>query len=535
MLEARPNTTEDNLRNWWRIAPSFPCPMLDRLSVSGTPNRGLRGIQNLSIEFKYPLTAICGRNGSGKTTALALAALGFHSPPKHVPANAYRRPKRGEDYTYYTFRDFFFKGPGDPDITGLEIGWQYRYGRDVVNNKFINKRTKRWMSYESRPKRPTHYLGVIRSIPAIEQSTLRSRFKANATNSDSSALNEEYCGYLTEIMGRTYHEAGTMASDRYFLRQCKSGHTYSSFNMGAGEDVLIELLSVLQECPKGSLIVIEEVELGLHPEAQTKLARYLQEIMWEKKLQVIVSTHSQYFLDSVPREARIFLEGGRDRHTVIQGPSTRVAVGGMSEVQEPDLDVYCEDNVAELLIRQALPADVRTRVRILPMGADNELARQGRFHLRTRHDQERHMLLVWDGDATPGNKVDGFLKKADLTKDKMDEASFGRLNWITLPGGTAPEKWMLEVLDCNDGYEALRSLLNASVDEVAGYIERLKNLNDHHKVGYELGRLSGLPTQTALERLVMAVSNLPSRPLDPVHKAIESVLETGFPPVRRTL
>ncbi len=522
MLEPKPNTTERSLFGWWRYAKAFPYPILDRLSVRGTP--GLRGIQNMSIEFQYPLTVICGRNGSGKTTALALAALGFHSPPGHLPVNASRRPKRGEDTTYYTFRDFFFKGPGDPDITGIEIGWQYREGRDIVDNKFINKRSKRWMSYERRPKRPTHYLGVIRSIPAIEQTILRSRFKANSKDSGSWALNEEYCRYLTWIMNRTYDEAGVMASDRYFLRQCKAGTTYSSFNMGAGEDVLIDLLHVLQECPEGSLIIIEEVELGLHPEAQTKFARYLQEIMLKKKLQVIVSTHSQYFLDSVPREARIFVRRERDRHTVIQGPSTKFAMGGMSEVPDPELDVYCEDNVAELLVRQALPADIRKRVRVLPIGADNQLAGQGSFHLRTRRDQERHMLLVWDGDATP-SKVDGFLKNAGLTKEKMDEARFRHLNWITLPRGAAPEKWMLEVLDCEDGYEALRSALNeTSVTVVAGYIEALKNLGEHHDVGYELGRYSGLSAQVALDRLVMAVANLPSRPLDPVHKAIELVL-----------
>ena len=52
--------------------------MLRSISIKGRP--GLRGIQDLSINFNYPLTVISGKNGCGKTTALALAALGFHSP-----------------------------------------------------------------------------------------------------------------------------------------------------------------------------------------------------------------------------------------------------------------------------------------------------------------------------------------------------------------------------------------------------------------------------------------------------------------------
>ncbi len=112
------------------------------------------------------------------------------------------------------------------------------------------------MHYERRPKRPAHYLGVIRSIPAIEQTTLRARFKADATSSNSWALNDEYRKRLTNIMRRSYDEAGVMATDGYFLRRARAGDTYSSFNMGAGEDVLIDLLLELQRCEKGSLIVI---------------------------------------------------------------------------------------------------------------------------------------------------------------------------------------------------------------------------------------------------------------------------------------
>ncbi len=126
MPGTRLTKTEDRLLGWWQKGKNkdFPYPVLRHLSVTGDP--GLRGIQRLGINFDYPLTVICGRNGSGKTTTLALAVLGFHSPEGHWPINAHRRPKRGEDGTYYTFRDFFFKGPGDPDISGVEICWRYK-------------------------------------------------------------------------------------------------------------------------------------------------------------------------------------------------------------------------------------------------------------------------------------------------------------------------------------------------------------------------------------------------------------------------
>lgn len=44
----------------------------------------LRGISKANLEIRFPLTVICGANGSGKTTFSQLAILAFHAD---------RRPK----------------------------------------------------------------------------------------------------------------------------------------------------------------------------------------------------------------------------------------------------------------------------------------------------------------------------------------------------------------------------------------------------------------------------------------------------------
>ena len=48
--------------------------------------------------------------------------------------------------------------------------------------------------------------------------------------------------------------------------------------MGAGEDALFEVISTLMMCPDGSLILIDEIELGLHEEAQARLIDELKKI-----------------------------------------------------------------------------------------------------------------------------------------------------------------------------------------------------------------------------------------------------------------
>lgn len=39
----------------------------------------LRGLNRFVMEFKYPISVIAGKNGSGKSTVLALAACAYHN------------------------------------------------------------------------------------------------------------------------------------------------------------------------------------------------------------------------------------------------------------------------------------------------------------------------------------------------------------------------------------------------------------------------------------------------------------------------
>lgn len=49
----------------------------------------LKGIKNSHLSLSFPLTVICGINGTGKSTFLSLSILAFHAekPPFYVRAN----------------------------------------------------------------------------------------------------------------------------------------------------------------------------------------------------------------------------------------------------------------------------------------------------------------------------------------------------------------------------------------------------------------------------------------------------------------
>lgn len=504
MPGTRLNDTERRLLQSWRTGIDHMGPRLASLRVRGNP--GLRGIQELEVRFDYPLSALCGRNGCGKSTVLALAALAFHSPSGHHPRNALGGRSGESSLSYYTFRNFFYRGPGDAPVTGVSIDWQY-LGAPPIS---ITKRTEKWMHYERRPTRPVHYLGLLRSVPAIEQAVLRGHFGAES-RAARVQLSDRYRAYLAAVMTRAYDGASVLTESKYAVRRVQCGTEYSSFNMGSGEDLLVDLLWLLQEAPRGALLLVEEIEVGLHPEAVHRLAAILLEIVLEKQLQVIVSTHSRYFLDAIPAEARILLQRVADVHEVTYAPTTQFAMGEMSGLRDPEMNLYCEDEFSRKLIEACLPAEHRRRCRVFDVGSASELARQAKFHQRTQPNLK--CMVVWDGDVHTRQIAAWW-----------DASGLNRLNWAQLPGNSATEDWVLQVLNQAHGYEKLAVELNSTPRRAREVIGRLRTVPDPHDIPYELAQAENLDRQEAVRLLVRAVSRLPANPLAQMVQDVRAVL-----------
>ena len=517
MPGSRLNDTERHLRDWWDGATKFEFSALTGISVKGTP--GLRGITDLDLTFEYPLTVICGQNGSGKTTLLALAALAFHAPDGHHSYQA-RNYKTNNPKSYYTFVDFFFKGIRDPDITGVEIAWRYRGGRTL--EKKIRKQSKKWMKYETRPKRPVHYFGASRILPAIERNVLRGHFRVKRSKHESRQLNADFLKIFSRILTRDYADAVVTKSEKHSLRSCGYGSTYTSFNMGAGEDTLIEMLYHLQEAPAGSLIVIEEAELGLHPAAQRKFAEELQEIAWKKKFQVIASSHSPDFIDNLPRISRIFVQRiGSTVHNIIQNPTTRYAMGFLHGDSQYELTAYCEDSFAEQILKKATSPELRKRTRVIGVGGVEQVAKLCGAHVRAKW--EGNYLGVFDGDVAQNRA------KSSIVKEMPPNCNGDDVNYYILPGDNLPpERWVVKEILCDeDRLEDLRSELGEENIEIAkSYLQRLKVLDDHHGIGYELSKNFGID-QLDAEKLLVRVAcknNVKLIPFsDKIHEIIDNM------------
>lgn len=118
---------------------------------------------------------------------------------------------------------------------------------------------------------------------------------------------------------------------RYFKEQRPSFLlSYTSFrfdNSSSGEEALLKLYSRIfwlynaQKCMKNSLVLIDEVDLYMHPKWQRNLVNCLIEDMGkligkENKAQIIITSHSPIFLSDIPKANVLFLVN-KDKKCVV--------------------------------------------------------------------------------------------------------------------------------------------------------------------------------------------------------------------------
>lgn len=512
---------ERRLAEFWDNPPGgFARPLLRQLRIEGGP--GLRGISRLVVPIPYPLTIVCGRNGVGKSTVLGLAALSAKQPAAWRVYWGNARPRTQPNArASYEFKDFFHRPRGAPALDGLRLTWvSMDRGNEIeVVEQMV---AGRWVRLGDagrprragdRPEREIDFIPMARVLPAIEFGTLRAAFnggKAAATE----PLNADSVTKLSYIMGRPYDQAETNFIRGLGLANAACGAAYSGFDMGGGESSVIVLLSRLQAIPVGSLVVIEEIELGLHAEAQVRLMEVLLGYCLNRRLQVICTTHSEAVIDAVPRRARVLLRKSGQEHEALDNVSTRFAVHEMVGQAQPELVIYTEDKLASIVVEECLSGQDRARITVRDVGSNATLARQAIAHMRLNPGYRA--LSVFDGDCT-GVDVNRWLREERAERELVPE-------WLILPGdGLAPEQWMLREFAAPAYRDALAVALNCTPGEAQGHIQAMAVQPNHHDCGFTLSQRTGLSADDARRRFVRTIAK--THPgLQPMRDKITEIL-----------
>ncbi len=110
---------------------------------------------------------------------------------------------------------------------------------------------------------------------------------------------------LTPIDG----ESSLGAADFYFLLQSED-RVYDLAEMSSGEQAVFPLIYEFVRLDiRNSVVLIDELELHLHPPEQQRLLAALPQL--GRDCQFVISTHSPYLVDAIPNDQEVRLEGGQ--------------------------------------------------------------------------------------------------------------------------------------------------------------------------------------------------------------------------------
>lgn len=409
----------------------------------------LRGLKPFELEFLYPLSVILGVNGSGKSTLLSMAACAFHGA-----TNGFRMHDRKT--TYYTFSDFFVQANDEVPPAGIQI----YYG---INNDRWNKRDPglgyqirsknrngKWNNYNRRVRRNVAFLGIQRIVPDSESSTHRTYRKYFSPQPHKHA--KSICEIASKIFKRQYSQFEICKlPQRYMLPKVESeGVRYSGFNMGAGEKAVFLLLQTIFDVGVGGLIIIDELELGLHASAQKELVFALKALCLELHCQIICSSHSPSIIEAIPPEGRFLIEKDGAKTKIKKNVGVAYAVGHLAHRNTGELQIFCEDEKSEQIIRNILPHDLRERVSLVYIGSSEAVVRQLAAHYKARAGHD--VLAVLDGDKK--SEFSGFLKRfndyleSPAAPDQSKVWASKRIRF--LPSPHWPEKVILDSVLANE-------------------------------------------------------------------------------------
>jgi AAA15 family ATPase/GTPase len=430
----------------------------------------VRSFTNQVINFDFPVTAVIGTNGGGKSTILGAAGL------------AYKSIKPG---------DFFPKS----NVSDTSMAnWRIEYDlldRDVTPKAKIVRNARfseaKWRRNEV-VSRNTVVIPIQRTVPANEQTKFK-QFVGIAKNTSitKTKIDIKVSEFVSRILGKdaNHYERIVLNRDKSksILVGVSKGSDYSQFHFGAGEASIIEMVSKIEAAEDNSLILIEEIENGLHPLATQKMVEYLFDVAKRKKSQIIFTTHSEFALKMLPSEAIWACIDGNAYQGKLSIDSLRALTGAVEKNKVVFVeDAFAKDLVEEMLRQHAL--DIFPLIEIHSAGG-YPLVVQVLDHHNSNPTIVNHAIAVIDGD------------NPTLLKENSDV--------LVLPDGS-PESLVFGFI--NDNIETESSLVQQRCqcpsfkqdDIVRAVKEVMIDTTDPHLYFSKLGETLGFISELIIRR-----------------------------------
>ena len=393
----------------------------------------IRGLNDLRVVFDYPVSVIAGGNATGKSTVLFAAACAYRTPDQSFISRL--RPSRL--FPGYRSEPGMLRDE-DQEIT---IDFDYVTPEGARSMQWRRSKHKWRLNFfrrenTSQPERQV-YLRTFSNLKDLSGVNASIVLRGRRGELEETPLTASEIEFAHKMLPFRYSEVVNFSRNgrNLLFAAQESGATYSELDMAAGERAILQLSQEITQL-NGALVLIDEVEAGLHPWVQQLLMVHLQQLALRNDLQIIVTSHSPIVLDSVPSNGKIFLDRDELSGKVVVRPAYRDLIqnalyGRSNEV----LKLLCEDKTAEGILEGVFDF-------LLPKeGISKETVRIGRdtgasqfpMHAETlrKFGQIQDTVFVLDGDQ----------RDSEIGR-KIEDRAGHSVDILYLPGEETPENWV---------------------------------------------------------------------------------------------
>lgn len=408
---------------------------------------GFRGIDGVDLSLDFPVTAISGLNGAGKSTIGQLAIC------------AYRKPTTALQYKRLYVKDFFPVSVADPRPFRDNANVIFHYETDdhkKTQEVTVSRKQSEWSGYKRQPERHCYYIGFTVYIPKVERRDLSVYGGKDLTFTERRDLEPEVMEKMARIIGHKYDDVNFQGvshrkKESEIGMASRLGYSYSENNMGFGEGRVLYTVDKLETAPEQSLFILEEPETSLHENAQYEFAKYLIDVCNRRHHQIILSTHSSVILNALPPEARKLLIRDKDGVELRDKISTTHVRSILSAGHVRNLDICVEDEFAKVLLTEVIRLKKKDLLKAIAIHAigDKDAVREASYVL---NKTGKKSIAVRDADV-------GQAKKDGL---------------YSFPGNRPPE---VEVFT----NETVKSFIDQKYDIDLDWLLQRDEVKDHHR------------------------------------------------------
>ena len=342
----------------------------------------IRGFKDDSIvEFQFPISVIVGKNGSGKSTVLRLIQV---LAKNYEPQNEFFEIEFDNGNLKKTKIEYEIDGKIEKLSYSEKNKWYFEKEIEHIDITAIRPKTlvgaidKSFLydnigKYINRTKQVEYLIKQSKKIqqnPEISGRKKRKILDSKELYKINEVLQSNYSSI--EFIEHKFF-SGTWATTILFKKEDEN--EFCEYNAGSGEFLITNIIDRIFHTKKESIVLIDEPEISLHPGAQKRLLKVILEFILEKKIQVIISTHSQDIVKNFSPQGIICIE--KQNNSISQVKNSIFPEQAFFEIEvTPDdkKQIIVEDDLACSIIQSVLEKeklDKLLQVIYIPGGASN--------------------------------------------------------------------------------------------------------------------------------------------------------------------